>query len=280
MTHCAKTLLFTISLIIASTASAAGYTDLYIVPAVGHAHGAHGTLWRSDLVLHNIQTVPIVVELALIESNQPAATAPIAIMVGGATTLHLNPGETRIVSDVVGNQGRDVAGSLIVGADLPFALTSRTYAESSSGKRLGQTVTPMAISAGSDAIEDASVLPGLTAGTAQRTNIGALLVASRAPLIAEIELVSASGTTLGSRLLVVQEPGFVHHQLSTADVADIDADASALIRIIEGDGVVAPYGSMIDNSTAEAIFVVGQPIAARGGAARAMLVRAVNASER
>ena len=115
---------------------------------------------------------------------------------------------------------------------------------------------------------------------AQRTNIGVLIVASRAPLIAEIELVSTSGATLGSRLIVVQEPGFVHHQLSTADVADIDADASALIRIIEGDGVVVPYGSMIDNSTAEAIFVAGQPIAARSGAARAMLVRAVKASER
>ena len=110
MTHGAKTLLFAISLIIASTASAADYTDLYIVPAVGHAHGAHGTLWRSDLVLHNVQTVPIAVELALIESNQPAATAPIAIMVGGETTLHLNPGETRIVSDVVGD-----------GAALPMA---------------------------------------------------------------------------------------------------------------------------------------------------------------
>lgn len=280
MTLFVNTNLFALSLLIASGAAAAEYSDLYIIPAVGHVRGAYGTLWRSDVVLHNIQSVPITVEMALVETGRSASTAPITIIVGGQSSLHLNPGETRIVTDVVGEQGRDIAGALIVGADLPFALTSRTYAESSAGLTLGQTVLPMAISGSADTIDDGSVLAGLTTDERRRTNIGAFVAASHAPLVAEIELVSSSGASLGSRIVVVEEPGFIHQHFSISDIAATAAGATAVVRVVEGDGVVVPYASMIDNSSAEAMFVAGEPVAASGAAARMMISRAVQMTDR
>ena len=280
MTRFLNPILFACSLFIASAAAGGEYSDLYIIPAVSHAQGAYGTFWRSDVVLHNIQAVPITVEMALVETGRPASTAPIAIVVGGETALHLSPGETRIVADVVGQQGRDLAGALIVGADLPFALTSRTSAESAAGRTLGQTVRPMAIGGSADTIDGVSVLAGLSVDERRRSNAGAFIAASHAPLVVEIELVSPSGAPLGSRILAIEEPGFVHHQWSISDLAGIAAGATAVVRVLQGAGVVVPYASMIDNRSAEAIFVAGEPVAAQGAAARIMLSQAVRTGDR
>ncbi|MFP5245480.1 MAG: hypothetical protein ACLGH0_02210 [Thermoanaerobaculia bacterium] len=272
-------ILIALAVFIASAAGAAEYSDLYIIPGAGHSHGAFGTLWRSDVVLHNIQTVPITVEIAMVESGRSPAAAPIAITVGGETALHLNPGETRTLSDVAGQLGRDIAGALIVGADLPFAVTSRTYAELPTGRTLGQTVTPVAISGSADAVNDVAVLPSLTSGEGQRSNVGVFVAASHAPLVVEIALLSPSGSALGSQLVVVDEPGFVHQQLSLAQIGAAAANSTAVVRILEGDGIIVPYASIIDNVSAEAVFVSGGPISSRGAASRSMLASVVAGGE-
>jgi hypothetical protein len=255
-------------LFIASAAGAANYSDLYIIPVAGHARGAFGTAWRSDVVVHNIQQVPITVELALVESGRSPSTEPIAIAVGAETSLQLAPGETRLLSDVLGAQGRDVTGALIVGAGLPFALTSRTWAELPAGRTLGQMVTPVAIAGTSNTAMEVSILTGLNASERQRSNVGVFIAASHAPLVAEIALRSSSGAMLGSTLVVVEEAGFSHRQFSLAPPA---AGVTAVVRILEGGGIAVPYASMIDNLTTEAIFVSGEPIGARPAAARTML---------
>jgi hypothetical protein len=263
--------LLTLALLMTSAMSAAEYSDLYIIPVAGHAPGAFGTMWRSDLVLHNIQSLPITVEIALVESGRSPSTAPLAVSAGAETTLHLLPGETRVLSDVAAVLGRDITGALIVGADMPFAVTSRTWAELPSGRTLGQTVTPVAITGGADAVNATAVLPFLTTDAGQRSNVGAFVAASHAQLVVEIALLSATGATLASQVIVVDEPGFMHRQLSIPGAESI----TAVVRILEGDGIVVPYASTIDNASAEALFVSGEPISSGGAATRTMLVKAV-----
>lgn len=265
--------------LLTASAAAAEYSDLYIIPGGGHSRGAFGTLWRSDVVLHNVQTVPITVEIAIVESGRSASTAPIAVTVDGQASVHLNPGETRTLSDVTGSLGRDISGALIVGADLPFALTSRAYAEVPAGRTLGQMIMPVAITGAADAVNAIAVLPSLGDSAGQRSNVGVFAAASQAPLTVEIAVLSASGATLGSRLVVVDEPGFVHRQVSLAQIIAPAASVTAVVRILEGDGIVVPYGSIIDNTTAEAVFVSGEAISARGAATRSMLARAVAIDE-
>jgi hypothetical protein len=263
-----------LSLLTAGAAVAADLSDLYVVPIAGHTHGAFGTAWRSDLVLHNLQAEPITVEMALIESGRPAAADAIAIPFGVEPLLHLGPGETRVISDVLGQQRRDITGALIVGASLPFVLTSRTYAEGT----LGQTVPPIAITSGADASSEVAILAGLAENERQRANVGLVLAASRAPFLAEIELVSASGSSLGSQLVALDTEGFAHHQFAAATIAS--EGVTALVRIVEGEGLVVPYASMIDNASAEAMFVSAAPATGGGAAAaRAMLARSVMVSE-
>lgn len=270
MNSIASRVLIVFVLFMASTAGAAEYSDLYIIPGAGHSHGAFGTLWRSDVVLHNIQAVPITVEIAIVESGRSPSAEPIAV-----SMIQLNPGETRVVSDAVGHLGRDIAGALIVGADMPFALTSRTYAELPAGRTLGQTVSPVAITGTADAVNEIAVLPSLAAGDRQRANIGAFVAASHAPVVVEITLLSASGAPYGSQVIVVDEPGFIHRQLSLAQIAEPMPNSTAVVRILEGDGIVVPYASIIDNVSAEAVFVSGEAISLRGSASRSMLANVV-----
>ena len=255
----------------ATVAGAAEYSDLYIIPGASHARGAFGTLWRSDVVLHNIQSVPITVELALIESGRSPSTAPLAITAGGETTIHLNPGETRVLADVAGHFGRDITGALIAGADLPFAVTSRTYAEIAGGRTLGQTIAPVAISGSPDAVNESAVLPALAGGEGQRSNIGVFIAASHAPLVLELVVLSSSGAVSGSQVVVVDEPGFVHRQLALGAIA-ATMDSTAVVRILEGDGIVVPYASIVDNTSAEAVYVSAEAISFNGAASRGMLV--------
>lgn len=275
MSRYARTIIVVLSLFTVSTAVAAEYSDLYVIPIAGHARGAFGTAWRSDIVLHNHQMVPITVEMALIESGRPAAAEVAAVSFGAETTLHLAAGETRVVSDVLVQMGRDVTGALIVGASMPFVLSSRTYAERPAGRTLGQTVLPIAITGGADAVNEIAVLAGLDRKDGQRVNVGLFVTASRVPLVAEIKLVSPTGTHLGSQLIVLDAEGFAHRQFSVATIAGESEDVSAIVNILEGDGIVVPYASIVDNRSAEAIFVPADAATSRGGAAHVMLSRAV-----
>ncbi|HEY0157799.1 MAG TPA: hypothetical protein VGF28_10980 [Thermoanaerobaculia bacterium] len=263
-----------LALLLSSAAGAAEYSDLYVVPIAGHVRGAFGTAWRTDVVLHNIQPVPITVELAMVESGRRPSADVVALGAAGGTALVLMPGETRTLSDVAGHLGRDLAGALIAGADQPFALTSRTWAELPSGRTLGQSVVPVAIGGEADAVNEVAVLPSLAPGARQRANVGFFAAASHAPLVVEVALRSPSGASLGSRLVVLDEPGFVHRQLAVPATTEAGG-STAVIRILQGDGVVIPYASVIDNVSAESLFVSGQPVAVRGAASRGLLARAV-----
>lgn len=258
-----RILIVAVSILFASAAFAAEYSDLYVIPIAGHAHGAHGTAWRSDVVLHNFQLVPITVEMALIEGNTAADLG---------SPLQLFPGETRTLTDVLGDQGRDVIGAIVIGADLPFVVTSRTY----NATTLGQTVRPIAIAGAADAVNEVAVLAGLSHNEHQRANVGLAIVASHVPFIAEIELVSAEGHRLGSQLVVLETEGFAHRQFSAASMGT--GGTSAVVRVIQGDGIVVPYASVIDNRSGNALFVSTEPATSAGSAARVMLDRMVSRS--
>ena len=258
----AMKVLLALALCVASAASAAEYSDLYIIPVAGHVRGAFGTSWRSDLALHNLQAVPIEVEIVLVESGRAPSAAPVAV-----SSLHLNSGETRMLDDVLGDLDRDVTGALLVGADLPFAVTSRTWAELPHGRTLGQTVAPVSVAGTANA---AAVLPFLGTDAQQRSNVGLFAAASHAPLVVEIELLSESGASLGTQVIVAEEPGFIHRQLAVAGT-----NVTAVFRILEGDGIVVPYASTVDNATAEALFMSGEPVSLRGGETLRMLMQTV-----
>lgn len=278
-----------VALLVPLTASANHYADFYVIPVASHTPGLNGTNWMRDIAIQNFQTGPLIVQLVLIQSgegNSDNISPLLAGTVDGSVTVP--PGGSVLLKDVVNVSGiTRQTGSILVGGDRPFAVTSRSYSMSPSGDTVGQTVLPVRDfidnSVGqSDPAMAVAYIPGLISNAQSRTNLG--FVAGNANssgdgLRIEVSLKDAAGTLLGTPRVFFVGPGtFTHVQFSSRTVADSSFDiGSATFRILSGSGAVAPYASVIDNRTADAVFVAGQfpPNAVRPNAAPPSVFRSL-----
>src|SRR5688572_10083439 len=90
--------------------------DFYIVPVAGHVNGLGGSVWRTDLAIHNFQTSPVTIEMSLIETGEGLTDNVFPIEVGGATSFTVAAGATRVLSDVLaGHRGRTSASGAKIG---------------------------------------------------------------------------------------------------------------------------------------------------------------------
>lgn len=255
-----------------TSAYAAHYSDLYVIPVVSHTAGQYGTNWMSDVAIQNFAAAPLTVQLIFIASGEGRldnVTPVITGTVNGSVTVPA--GASVLLKDVLaGMPGIDSAiGSLILGGDRPFAVTSRAYSMTPDGNTIGQTVPPSAnflnVTEGSTDLSTAvAYIPGLIQNDRFRTNLG-LVVANatgfNSVLNVTVTVRNAAGTTVGTRQITVG-PGAVTHlqfpvrSLNGAGTASFDI-GSAEFRITQGSGSVVPYASVIDNQTADAVFVTG-----------------------
>jgi hypothetical protein len=268
-------------------------SDLYVIPAAGHTAGAGGTLWMSDLAISNVQPATLNVQLVLIESGEnnldnvfpvvtgPTFTGSVAVPGNGAVLLK------DVLKDYRGLA--NVTGALLVGADMPFTLTSRSYSMTPTGNTIGQTVTP---SAGfidntigrTDLATSVAWVPGVISNAQFRTNLGMVAAnssATGATMGVLVTLRDAGGNARGTRLVSVPSGAVIHTQIAAATVADRALDiATAEFRIVSGSGAVVPYASVVDNGTADAVFILGQfpnnaTISAAGNAAAPSIFRSI-----
>ncbi|HVT02863.1 MAG TPA: hypothetical protein VHL58_05750 [Thermoanaerobaculia bacterium] len=252
----------------APMAFAAHFSDLYVIPVASHISGVNGTVFISDLSIQNFQSTPLTVTVLFIESGEGNAenvgNLVSTALPNGSVTVPA--GGTVILRDVLsGYQGKTTAlvGSLIVSGDKPFAVTSRNYSVNAAGGTIGQTVPPAR-----DFVENAigdtinamatSYLPGLISNAAYRTNVGFTAAAGQAGAIIEIEIKDADGTSLGKRSFYIGPNLYEHVQVAVTTIASKGFDAgSATLRITNGDAAVAPYASVVDNISSDAVFITG-----------------------
>lgn len=265
-----KLLTLLIGAILTMPLAAQNSSDLYILPVASHTPGLSGTTWMSDVAIQNPQTTPLTVQLLLIESGEgnPDNVFPVTTTnTTGAVTIPA--GGSVLLKDVLnGYRGMaNAAGSLIVGGDKAFAVTSRSYSMTPAGNTIGQTVPPAAnfidntvgVTNNQTAV---AYLPGLINNVQFRTNIG--FVAGNAsnsgqPMIVQIVVRNASGSAIGTRAFSIPGGAFTHVQFNITSIAPVTLDiASATVSIIQGNGAVVPYASVIDNGSADAVFVLGQ----------------------
>jgi hypothetical protein len=241
------------------------YADLYVIPVAGHVTGVGGTSWRSDVSIHNFQSTPLTVELVLIESGEGAAdnVTPLQTTAGSSATIPA--GGTRILSDILnGHRGlAQSSGAILVGADRPFAVSSRFYAINPSGPAQGQSITPVAQfleNAIGDTNNDQATayVPGLSANSQYRTNLG-FAAGTTTGMTLEVTLRGADGASLGTRTFTIAPSSFMHLQFNTGAITSQSFnEGSATFRITSGDGAVVPYASVIDNASSAAFYVTGQ----------------------
>jgi len=51
-------------------ASANHYADFYVIPIAGHTAGVNGTVWMSDVSLHNFQNAPLNISVVFVQSGE------------------------------------------------------------------------------------------------------------------------------------------------------------------------------------------------------------------
>lgn len=266
-----KRLLLTSAMLVAftATAQAAHYASLYVIPVAGHTNGVNGTRWVSDLAIYNFNNAPLTVELLYIKGGFDRENLLLVNKVPGSAAT-IPAGGTRIIKDILEGvgEGNMTLGSLIVGSSdgRPFAVTSRAYSVDPVGNTIGQTVLPardFIDSALGNTMQPAvGYIPGIISDARHRTNLGFVAGASdrsATPLAIEFTVRGRDGASLGTRQFSVPAGTFQFFQFPVTSVASAGfAEASVDVRILAGDGEVVPYASVIDNRTADAVFILGE----------------------
>src|SRR5581483_11761513 len=211
---------------------ASEYSDLYLIPIAGHVSGVNGSNWMSDVAIQNPQSTPLTVQLVVIESGEglPDNIAALDAAIGSSVTIPANG--TRILRDVLnGHRGRSqTIGAILIGADRPFAVSSRVYIADSAGATQGQSVTPLRnfvdnSLAPADLSNATAYVAGLTSNARYRTNLGFVAGSgSSAGMTLEIALRGADGTTLGARTFSIPGGAFEHVQIGAATITSQSFD--------------------------------------------------------
>ncbi len=223
----------------------------YLVPAVARVPGEAGSLWRSDLVLHNPGSVPATATLQYIERDQ-ANPSP------AERTLSIEPGVSVLSEDIlltVFDVGEG-AGALLIVCDQPVVISSRTFNLTAdtdgTATTWGQFVPGVPVA--SFAATALNLLPQLTNNAVFRTNLG-IVNLGYDELLAWVAAKVFDGEGPKARMYRVpangmsQINGLLGETGEPIDDAMISTDTDFL------SGPYLAWASVVDNQTGDAIFV-------------------------
>jgi hypothetical protein len=208
------------------------------IPAVAHTNGVGDSVWRSDVGLVNRSPGTNSVRLRYYDGWESIDRE-----------IQLEPGESRVIPDVVDWLGRTGSGPLQVFSSEALTTTSRTFNQSSEGT-FGQSLDGVTATGGLESGESV-VLMQLREDSAARTNIGIHNQWRRHAEIL-IRLYDGDGTLLASDSKTV----LPLHTLQINRVFQRLAGRSniesgyAVITIESGQDIYV-YGSLIDNATGD-----------------------------
>jgi subtilisin-like proprotein convertase family protein len=226
-------------------------------PVVAHTRGALDTDWRSDIRLFNAagdREARLRLHLIPPSGSYEFEPRQTDIVVPHSSILALN--------DVVLERlGFDSArGSLVIESDQDQIIhgSSRTYTTAGAGT-FGQFVAPIIGGQPASAAGDTAIVILPPGGEGHRLNLG-LVEVSGHPILAAVTLVdSQTGSSVGSSLFT-QVEAFANLQLN--DIlsrlhAENAVDPYVAVSAVQGDGRLTAYGSLVDNLSGDAVFVIG-----------------------
>ncbi len=213
--------------------------ETYWVPVAAHLEGVGGSVWRTDVALHNGCDYGATVEMSLHYSSAVSKN-----------TIPVAAGETVVLADVVaGLVSGDVSGSLEILSDQVLTVRSRTYNSASSGT-FGQGIDAVLEKDGIDFAES-SIVGQLQENPDFRSNIGVINMGSMDAEMS-IELFDRYGTSVGSFDLnvpvgaVVQDGRPFKIRFGRNDIVG----GYARTTVVRGTDVYV-YGSVVDNNTGD-----------------------------
>lgn len=219
------------------------------VPAVSHAPGDKGSLWRTDLAVVNPGTSAASLTVTFVPVDGAPVTRTTTLVAAG----------TREWADVLVSlfdvaASANVSGALRVGSDLQLCVASRTFNQDASGTFGG--FLPAVTAEEALGPGRLGVLPQLTRNTLFRTNVGVMNLGLSA-IVARIRLYDGSGAAAGTPIDVSVPAGGLHQVVDPFGVAGAgDRDvAFATVEVTTTGGLAWAYASVIDNRTGDPTIV-------------------------
>lgn len=225
--------------------------DIFI-PVVGRTAGAAGTYWRSDVTLFNPGAESITVTLRLLESGRDNSVVT-------GSSLSLAAGKTIVLADVVDwlgvSSGSGALQLSFEGSSVNPIVTSRTYTSGENGGTFGQAIDP--ILRGQFGVD--RYVAGLKSDASYRSNLGFVNRGS-APIGVHVTLLASDGRQVSTAFL--EMPARSQSQMPIAalfpqtDVLKL-GNFTVRARTIAQSSLFT-YGSVVDNSTGDPVFIAGE----------------------
>src|SRR5438445_2782429 len=222
---------------------AASANQQKFIAAVARAPGANGTTFITNVRLFNRGASSAQVTAVFTPTGGDGRTNFAAVK------IVMQPAQIVAIDDIVHTllQSAGTGQLQIVGANDQILINSRTYTPSSSGT-YGQFV-PSAVASESVGAGDLPLsIPGLENTSAFRSNIGFAEVAGMAGEI-RVRFYDAAGNAVADEVYGIAPFGHVQTRVNPFGEA-----LRAEVTVAGGARVLA-YGSMVDNSSGDAVFI-------------------------
>jgi hypothetical protein len=225
-------------------------TTRFVVPGVASLDTGLAS-WRSDVRVFN-------------SSNSPQTTTLTLYPLGGGDPLTqsvtVNPGEVKPLDDVVHSifGASNLGGALHVttATNVPLVVTARTYDQTSHGT-LGQFVPAVTLA---DAVGNGGrplQILQTEDSVRYRTNVGIAEISGN-PVTVEIS-VNLPDSRITPK---VQIPLGAYQSIQLPILSSLGLGATynarIAVRVVDGNGKVAAYGSVVDQTTQDATYVPAQ----------------------
>jgi hypothetical protein len=241
-----------------------------IIPAVGHASGANGSLFESDIRLANTSAQAMKYQLNFTLTNTDASQS------GSSTTIQVDPGATMALDDILtsffgtGSDGTSALGTLEIRPlttttstqsgppSVQTVASSRTYNSTPNGT-LGQFIPAIPFSqfiakAADGTPKTILSLQQIANSTAYRTNFG-IVEGAGEPADVLIHVFNNLGIEVVAPIPMSLLPG-EHRQLGLLSDNGITlTDGRFEVEVVSTTGKVTAYASVIDNITNDPLMV-------------------------
>ncbi len=222
----------------------------YVIPGVASLDT--GATWRSDVRIFNGGNTPQTVTLTLFPTGNPSASV--------SSNVTIQPGEVKALDDIVHATFNltNASGALHVttAVAVPLIVTARTYDQTSTGT-LGQFVQAVTPADAVGANDRALQLLQMEDSPRYRTNLGIAEVTGKA-VTAEVTVILPDSKVAPK----VQIPlaAFEYRQFPIISSLGLGNTYNARIsvKVIDGQGKITAYGSVIDQKTQDPTFVPAQ----------------------
>jgi hypothetical protein len=228
----------------------------YVVPGVAELDNGPSSNFHTDMRVFNAAATPVTVALAYFPQNGDSTPRPANV------NLTLGPGEVRSLDNILPTVwGLSRTGGAVA-VDAPAAanlvLTARTFSRDSAGGTYGQFIPGVTATDGVGLGERALEILQLEQSAQYRSNLGLVEVTGN-PV--KVEVTGQTGSKLTARTEFTlagnefRQVGRIFEQMGFGSSV---YTGRVSIRVIEGAGKIAGYGSVVDNRTVDPTYVPSQ----------------------